>query len=235
MFGIFSRKKSILESGLLDGFTDHHSHLLPGVDDGFQTADLTLEALRTMEQAGVADVWLTPHIMEDVPNTVGALKQRFEEFSATYNGSVRLHLAAENMMDGIFAERWRQRDILMLGDSHPLIETSYFRAPIEMRGLIGEMLNAGLHPILAHPERYKYMEQSDYEELKQLGLLFQLNLGSLTGIYGKAVKLKAQRLLQKGCYDRVGTDLHRETTLQAMLRAKLPAKLLQALPRYSEP
>ena len=68
MFGIFSRKKSILESGLLDGFTDHHSHLLPGVDDGFQTADLTLEALRTMEQAGVADVWLTPHIMEDVPN-----------------------------------------------------------------------------------------------------------------------------------------------------------------------
>lgn len=41
-----------------------------------------------------------------------------------------------------------------------------------MRGLIGEMLNAGLHPILAHPERYKYMEQSDYEELKQLGLLF---------------------------------------------------------------
>lgn len=80
MFGIFSRKKSILESGLLDGFTDHHSHLLPGVDDGFQTADLTLEALRTMEQAGVADVWLTPHIMEDVPNTVGALKQRFEEF-----------------------------------------------------------------------------------------------------------------------------------------------------------
>ena len=48
MFGIFSRKKSILESGLLDGFTDHHSHLLPGVDDGFQTADLTLEALRTM-------------------------------------------------------------------------------------------------------------------------------------------------------------------------------------------
>ena len=166
MFGIFSRKKSILESGLLDGFTDHHSHLLPGVDDGFQTADLTLEALRTMEQAGVADVWLTPHIMEDVPNTVGALKQRFEEFSATYNGSVRLHLAAENMMDGIFAERWRQRDILMLGDSHPLIETSYFRAPIEMRGLIGEMLNAGLHPILAHPERYKYMDcPKPYPEL----------------------------------------------------------------------
>ena len=45
-------------------------------------------------------------------------------------------------------------DILMLGDSHPLIETSYFRAPIEMRGLIGEMLNAGLHPILSHPERF---------------------------------------------------------------------------------
>ena len=94
MFGIFSRKKSILESGLLDGFTDHHSHLLPGVDDGFQTADLTLEALRTMEQAGVADVWLTPHIMEDVPNTLGAITQRSAKSSASYNGSVLLQLAA---------------------------------------------------------------------------------------------------------------------------------------------
>ena len=229
MFGIFSRKKSILESGLLDGFTDHHSHLLPGVDDGFQTADLTLEALRTMEQAGVADVWLTPHIMEDVPNTVGALKQRFEEFSATYNGSVRLHLAAENMMDGIFAERWRQRDILMLGDSHPLIETSYFRAPIEMRGLIGEMLNAGLHPILAHPERYKYMEMDDYEKLKRQGIMFQLNLGAIAGGYSKDTQHKAAELLKRGYYDFVGSDCHNLRSYQSANEAGIPSSILKAI------
>ena len=171
MFGIFSRKKSILESGLLDGFTDHHSHLLPGVDDGFQTADLTLEALRTMEQAGVADVWLTPHIME----------------------------------------------------------TSYFRAPIEMRGLIGEMLNAGLHPILAHPERYKYMEQSDYEELKQLGLLFQLNLGSIAGCYSKHTKEKAEWLLENGYYDLMGSDIHNLRFYNHTINEPLPKKVIEAM------
>ena len=229
MFGLFSKKQSILDSGLLQGFTDHHSHLLPGVDDGFQTATDTLEALRVMEDAGVADVWLTPHIMEDVPNTVEGLKKRFNEFSAEYNGGVRLHLAAENMMDGIFTERWKQRDILMLGDASPLIETSYFRAPIEMRGLIGEMLNAGLRPILAHPERYKYMEQSDYEELKQSGVLFQLNLGSSAGCYSKHTKEKAEWLLSNGFYDLMGSDIHNLRFYNHTVNEPLRQKIIDAM------
>ncbi len=198
----------MLDSGLLQGFTDHHSHLLPGVDDGFQTAESSLEALDCMEKFGVAEIWLTPHIMEDVPNATAALKQHFQEFSAAYEGSIRLNQAAENMMDSLFVERWEARDLLMLSGNHPLIETSYFRPPMEMKGLIGEMLNNGTTPILAHPERYKYMEQSDYEELKSLGLIFQLNLGSIAGSYSPTTKEKAEWLLEKGFYDLMGSDIH---------------------------
>lgn len=63
----FSRKYSILESGILDGGTDWHCHILPGVDDGIRTTEEALEVLAFYEQIGIKEVWLTPHIMEDSP------------------------------------------------------------------------------------------------------------------------------------------------------------------------
>lgn len=229
MFGIFTKKQSILDSGLLQGFVDHHSHLLPGVDDGFQTVDDTLEALRTMESYGVAEVWFTPHIMEDVPNVTSTLRQHFSEFQSAYDGGISLHLAAENMMDGVLTERWQQRDLLLVADRHPLVETSYFRAPIDMEGLIGEMLNAGLRPILAHPERYKYMEQTDYEDLKGKGVLFQLNLGSIAGCYSKHTKERAEWLLANGYYDLMGSDIHNLRFYNHSVTTPLPKKVIEQL------
>ncbi len=226
---IFSRKISMLDSGLLQGFTDHHSHLLPGVDDGFETAESSLEALDFMQQAGVAEIWLTPHIMEDVPNRTADLKQRFGEFEAAYTGGIVLNQAAENMMDSLFNQRWEARDILLLNGNHPLIETSYFRPPMEMQGLIGEMLNSGFRPILAHPERYKYMEQSDYDELKELGIIFQLNLGSIAGSYSPATKEKAEWLLQKGYYNLMGSDIHNLSFYQHTVSTPLSKKTIDRM------
>ena len=70
------RKFSILESGILEGGTDWHCHILPGVDDGVQTMEKSLEVLDFYEQTGIREVWLTPHIMEDCPNETAALKDR---------------------------------------------------------------------------------------------------------------------------------------------------------------
>ena len=89
----------------LIGFTDYHSHILPGVDDGVQTMDESLEILRLYEEQGIKSVWLTPHIMEDIPNTTAHLRDRFAELQAAYTGGVQLHLAAENMLDNLFEER----------------------------------------------------------------------------------------------------------------------------------
>ena len=167
---------------------------------------------------GVAEVWLTPHIMEDIPNTTAALRERFYELQAAYSGPVRLHLASENMLDSLFEERLERGDLLPLGPGgdHLLVETSYFSAPAGFHELLGRIRARGFHPVLAHPERYVYMEDGDYRRLREEGVKFQLNLPSLTGHYGPLARKKAERLRKAGWYEFEGTDLHRGEILDVL-------------------
>lgn len=195
---------------LLSGFTDYHSHILPGVDDGVKNMEMALDVLAHYEEIGISTLWCTPHIMEDVPNKTEDLKARFEELQASYNGPVKLHLAAEYMMDELFEERLASRDLLPLGEegNKLLVETSYFNPPMSMDQMLRRIKKAGYFPVLAHPERYVYMDENDYLELKTLGVLFQMNLSSLAGAYGGNAKAKAECLLKRGMYDFFGSDLH---------------------------
>lgn len=206
----FRKQTSLIESGILNGYTDYHSHLLPGVDDGVQTSEASLEALARMEEWGVTTIWLTPHIMEDIPNTTTGLYLKFKELEASYTGKIKLHLAAEYMLDNLFEERLRQKDLLLLGESrkHLLVETSYFNPPIDLYGTLEQIKQQGYYPVLAHPERYAYMNGEDYRKLKERGIKLQLNLPSLAGMYGRTVQKKAIYLIKKGMYDISGTDIH---------------------------
>ena len=286
----FTKYYSILDSGFLEGATDWHCHILPGVDDGIRTMESALEVLAYYEEIGIREVWLTPHIMEDVPNTPAALRARFAELKAAYNGPIRLHLAAENMLDTLFDRRFETRDLLTMvhhpsalehlaqsidnqhtetigstSSAHPdeapgaespatpgasrtpgdqptatpgsskapgaeslatpgafpadtipgphgdmlLVETSYFSPPMAFEDTLDEIRLKGLHPLLAHPERYVYMGRRDYRRLKENGVRFQLNLMSLVGMYGDDAADKASSLLLEGMYDFAGSDLHR--------------------------
>ena len=95
----WNKKHTIAASGILQGAVDHHSHILPGVDDGVETMDEALRILATYETLGIKELWLTPHIMEDIPNSPQKLQARFEELKAAYTGDIQLHLAAEYMID----------------------------------------------------------------------------------------------------------------------------------------
>lgn len=197
-------------SSLLTNFTDYHSHILPGVDDGVKKMEVSLKVLERYEQLGIAEVWCTPHIMEDIPNTTAALKARFAELCEAYQGPVKLHLAAEYMMDALFEERLHQSDLLPLGDkgNRLLVETSYFTPPMDMDALLNQVKQKGYYPVLAHPERYVYMDRGRYTALKDMGILFQLNLSSLGGAYGSEAKDKARWLLKHNYYNLAGSDLH---------------------------
>ncbi|MBQ5958617.1 MAG: capsular biosynthesis protein [Bacteroidales bacterium] len=197
-------------SSLLTNFTDYHSHILPGVDDGVKKMEVSLKVLERYEQLGIAEVWCTPHIMEDIPNTTAALKARFAELCEAYQGPVKLHLAAEYMMDALFEERLHQSDLLPLGDkgNRLLVETSYFTPPMDMDALLNQVKQKGYYPVLAHPERYVYMDRGRYTVLKDMGVLFQLNLSSLGGAYGSQAKDKARWLLKHNYYNLAGSDLH---------------------------
>lgn len=204
----WNKKYSLGESGVLQGLTDCHSHLLPGVDDGVRTLSASLEILSQMERAGIGDLWITPHVMEDMPNATAALQAKFGQLKNVYQGSVRLHLSAEYMLDSLFELRLRQDDLLPHADGRLLVETSYVCPPFNMDELLESIRHRGYTPLLAHPERYQYMDTRDYRRLKDRQVHFQLNLPSLTGTYGPRVQKKAAALLREGCYDCVGTDTH---------------------------
>ena len=203
-------------SSLLNGFIDHHSHILPGVDDGVKKMEVSLKVLERYEQLGIAEVWCTPHIMEDIPNTTKALQARFAELCEAYHGPIKLHLAAEYMMDALFEERLSQGDLLALGDegNQLLVETSYFTPPMDMDAILKQIKQKGYYPVLAHPERYVYMGKERYTELKNKDIRFQLNLSSLADAYGSEAKDKSHWILKQNYYDLAGSDLHSSRNME---------------------
>ena len=139
--------------------------------------------LRLYEEWGIRKVWLTPHIMEDFPNTVERLSRRLDELKAAYSGPVELRLAAEHMLDGLFNERLSQGQLLPLGEEkrYVLVETSYFNPPYGMNDFLDRIKSAGYIPLLAHPERYMYMDEREYKRLHEERIAFQLDLFSVVG------------------------------------------------------
>lgn len=224
----FEKRISLRSSGMLDGFTDWHSHILPGVDDGVRTMGEALEILHRYEELGVKTVWLTPHIMEDIPNTTTYLRERFTELQTAYSGPIKLFLAAENMLDNLFEERLAKNDLLPLGmdGKHLLVETSYFNPPMGLDRILSQIKANGYTPVLAHPERYVYMGEDYYRRLKELNVRFQLNLLSLTGLYGTEAKMKAMWLSRNGFYGLAGSDIHRLTVWDAAIDRKVRKSVL---------
>lgn len=224
---LFSRLFTNSRPLSFEGMTDWHCHILPGVDDGVATMDEALDILARYENAGITKVWLTPHIMEDVPNTTDALRQRFDELKAAYTGGIELHLAAENMIDNLFRERLEAGDVLPIGTrgNTLLVETSYFNAPMRLFETFEHIKSKGYFPLLAHPERYNYItDLKTYKKMRDAGVRFQLNLMSLGGHYGPMVRDKALRLLAEGYVEKFGTDLHRAGHIDVLANIKVSAQ-----------
>ena len=223
----FNRTTTISANGILVDATDYHSHILPGVDDGVESIDETLLILDKYEQLGVKSLWLTPHVMEDIPNTPTALQERFAELKETYKGNIELHLAAEYMIDNHLQKILKEEKLLPIGHrgDHLLVETSYFSSPIRLHETIGQIKSLGYFPLLAHPERYMYMESGDYLELKEKDVKFQLNILSLGGYYGNTAKKKALWMLKNGLYDVAGSDLHNKEAIMYIKECRVERKM----------
>ena len=223
--GLFcGKKQSLLLSDVLRGATDSHSHILYGVDDGVKTLEETLAVLRYEESLGLKEVWCTPHIMEDSANHTEVLKDRFDELKAAYGGPIVLNLAAEYMLDTVFEQRFRDRDLLTMDNDTLLVETSTWTPPVGLYETLREIQSAGYRPLLAHPERYRYLNEPSYERLRKLGIHFQLNLPSLVGFYGETAMRKAEWLLANDYYTEVGSDCHRLRLIEEQYERKVLSK-----------
>ena len=208
MFSLLFPKKNAVHTDLLRGTADVHSHLLPGVDDGVQSADDMQAALNAMQAAGV---------------------ERFACMKQFAPEGIELRLAAEYMLDAGF--RLQMADgLLTYEDRQVLVETSYLSPPPDYLNLLYELSLEGYTPVLAHPERYMYMTKEDYFRLKDKGYKFQLNLFSLAGVYGARPAKYAAYLMKEGFYDYAGSDLHHPDDYKRNLaRLKLSGKMLDGL------
>ena len=228
LFSIFRKQKtSISDSGVLKGICDCHTHLLPGVDDGVATLEQSLEVLAYMESQGVSQVWCTPHVMDDIPNPTELLLRKFEELKTAYKGNIKLNLAAEYMLDSEFEKRLAEGDLLKMWDDVVLVETSTNIPPYNLLNLLENIMSKGYRPMLAHPERYRYMDVADYRHLREIGVYYQLNLPSVVGYYGETAANKALRLLREGSYYAVGSDCHKYSAILSQFnRAVLPDEVV---------
>ena len=233
---LLSNKVKVEDSGLLEDFCDCHCHLLPGVDDGVKQMDETLRILNRWESLGVKEVWLTPHIMEDIPNKPTELRTKLAELMNNYDGNIHLHLAAENMLDNLFKTRLETRELMPIGKTgtHLLVETSYYNPPMDMERLMDSIKEKGFIPILAHPERYQYMDMRDYKTWKQKGVRLQLNVPSLVGAYGLEVERKAEMLLETEMYDYCGSDTHSMRFVEYFLNSKMAKKTAAKVRQIAE-
>lgn len=223
----FKKRYTLADSGILNGFTDWHCHLLPGVDDGVPSLKESLAILHTYLRHGVKKVWLTPHVMEDCPNEPADLKKKFEALKTAFttlypDNELDLSLSSEHMLDNLFDTRLSNGDVLPLASDNSLllVETSYFTPPYNLEGKLDDVKKAGFYPMLAHPERYRYMDEKDYDRLLEQGIRFQLDLYSLLRLYDPESEAKARMLLKKGAYTMVGTDTHSLHQLKVALASK---------------
>ena len=235
MFNFFKKGKSHdFDFGRIG--TDIHSHLIPGVDDGSPDMDTSINLIRGMSELGYRKLITTPHILQDMyPNNKEDLQERFEILLKKVkeeNIQIELKLAAEYFLDENVKELLKEKNsLLTLKDKMVLVEFSMASEPIDLKEILFEMELQGYVPVIAHPERYVYHERniSFFEILKSSGCLFQLNILSLAGFYGKSPHSLSHHFIKQGFYDLVGTDLHNERHLKALRDAAFENELSRLL------
>lgn len=225
MFSIF-KKKYPASPDFSQLKTDMHSHLLPGIDDGSPDTQVSLELMDGLQELGYQKFITTPHIISDMypntPDTIAAAKEQLEAAAKQDQKALPLTAAAEYYLDDHFTSLLQSKQpLLTLQFNLVLVEFSFVSLPMNYKELIFDVQMAGYQPVLAHPERYGYLhgQKSVYNELKTAGCLFQLNLLSIVGYYGKQALEQSQYLLKQKQVDLLGTDLHHHRHLDALRRA----------------
>jgi protein-tyrosine phosphatase len=194
---------------------DLHSHILPGVDDGAPDIETSLEMARCAVNDGIDVMACTPHFMpglyDNESNDIRRRVLELNEILIANDIELALVVGSDAHIRPDFVKALREGKILTLHDTrYVLFEPPHMMAPKHMDELLFNVRMAGYVPILTHPERYKWIENSYslFKELVQNGVWMQITAGSLTGRFGKRSKYWAQKMLGEGLVHIIATDAH---------------------------
>ena len=224
---------------------DIHAHILPGIDDGAANLTAALDMAALAAESGVTVLTATPHCMDfaDRSNFWGPeLIRRIQDFRAELK-STGIPLTVVPGME-VFGTAQvpallRQKKLLGLnGSDYLLIEFAFHNYAAQATEILEEILNQGMRPVIAHPERYAYV-QEDPRLLNlwvEMGCLLQINKGSLLGSFGRQVQSLALELVARRFAFVVASDAHApdsRTTwmkdVQALLREEFSDSAAKAL------
>lgn len=199
---------------------DIHSHILPNIDDGARSVEETFELIKEAEEAGFEAIVSTSHYMEgyyetDVPEReiwINIIHQKLQE----KNKNIKLYLGNEIYLTENMISLLEEGKASTINDtSYVLFEMPLNVEPFNLYNMIYEMMQQKIVPILAHPERYTFVQQDPelIYDLIEKGVLMQANYASITGYYGKKAQMIVKKLLENNMIHFLGSDVHRVGTI----------------------
>lgn len=206
---------------------DMHCHILPGIDDGADTLEDSLEIINGLIACGYKKAIATPHIMGDffknTPEIILSRLQELKEYLKKNNVNFEIEAAAEYYLDEMFMDKLNQdQPLLTFGKKYLLFETSYINEPSFLPEAIFKLKTMGYRPVLAHPERYTYL-YSDFQKFIDIfnkDILFQMNINSLSGYYSPAARKFAIKLIENNMVNFIGTDSHGKRHIEALQKSR---------------
>ncbi len=190
---------------------DLHCHILPGLDDGAQSLEEALDMARMALDSGITALAVTPHCSKDRCAEVQEGWEKLRRALDREGLPLELVRGMEIFGTSETAQLLSQGRLFTLnGSRYPLVEFSFLSDGTRETAILGQILEAGFRPLVAHPERYSYI-QSDPQLVNQwfsMGCLFQINRGSLLGRFGTGALEAAFSLVDRGFATVVASDAH---------------------------
>jgi protein-tyrosine phosphatase len=212
VFNWFKKKEDVAAPSPLK--VDVHSHLLPMLDDGVKTFEESEEIILRLVKMGYTKLITTPHVMDAYRNTTVSILEKLkmlEEFLLAKSIPMKVEAAAEYYLDeNLFRLIEQDQPVLTFGKKFLLFETNFLTEPLNLKEFIFLASTKGYQLVLAHPERYMYLQGNieKAEDLLDRGVLFQLNISSITGYYSKPAQQAANKLIDRGWVHLLGSDCH---------------------------
>lgn len=199
---------------------DIHSHILPSIDDGATSIDETFNLIDEAKSAGFETIVLTPHYIEGHYESGIAeremLTKSIEENLKTRQKDINIYLGNEvYISENIISLLQDGKASTINNTNYILFELPLNQEPMNLYNIIYEMMQHKLVPVLAHPERYTFIQKEPQlvYDLIQRGVLMQGNYGSIIGIYGEKAQIIIKKLLQNNMIHFLGSDVHRQNTI----------------------
>lgn len=219
---------------------DIHTHILPGIDDGAKDIEESIEIINYLYKNGITDIVLTSHYIKDTKYRYNQIAREnlFNNLvEKLNNSSINLYLGNEVYLTDDVIDLLEQHEISTINKTkYMLIELPLTNYVANLQNILCELNDYGIIPIIAHPERYEFL-QKNYKRVRELlefNCLLQCNVDSIIGKYGTKAKKTMKWLLKKDLVSFVATDTHYVGNDEELQKAYKKLKKKVGLNKFNE-